>query len=321
MTDSHPGTPDAFVRLRASGWIISLCLHGTAVFLATLLASRIGLAPPSSLFHWDVTVVSPAAPPSAPSPTIEQPQVGPSPARVTTPSTPIPPKRSTAPELQHPTKSTATSKPVIQEPQTSTPVLPPPAQDIKPAPQSPLVPPLPEALEAPGVQPATEPPPTPAAHAPAEIQQQPAPTAPTAKDPEPTTQLSSPMPTVQQSSEQTSPPASTAALAPALSTIPAPVRKADYGWLAGILLPRIEALKEYPVDARLKHIEGRVVVRIVIQEDGQIVSATIAKSSGHEILDQAALETIRRASPLTLSQPLEKASVTMQIPLSFNLAK
>lgn len=92
-------------------------------------------------------------------------------------------------------------------------------------------------------------------------------------------------------------------------------------WLAGILLPRIEALKEYPVDARLKHIEGRVVVRIVIQEDGQIVSAAIAKSSGHEILDQAALETIRRASPLTLSQPLEKASVTMQIPLSFNLAK
>ena len=321
MTSRQPGISDPFIRFHASGWIISLCLHGTAVFLATLLASRIGLAPPSSLFHWDVTVVSPAAPPSAPSPTIEQPQVGPSPARVTTPSTPIPPKRSTAPELQHPTKSTATSKPVIQEPQTSTPVLPPPAQDIKPAPQSPLVPPLPEALEAPGVQPATEPPPTPAGHAPAEIQQQPAPTAPTAKDPEPTTQLSSPMPTVQQSSEQTSPPASTAALAPALSTIPAPVRKADYGWLAGILLPRIEALKEYPVDARLKHIEGRVVVRIVIQEYGQIVSATIAKSSGHEILDQAALETIRRASPLTLSQPLEKASVTMQIPLSFNLAK
>lgn len=319
MTDSHPGTPDAFVRLRASGWIISLCLHGTAIFLATLFASRIGLAPPSSLFHWDVTVVSPSAPPSAPSPTIEQPQVGASPARVTTPSTPIPPKRSTAPELQHPTKSTATSKPVIQEAQTSTPVLPPPAHDIKPAPQHPLIPPLPEALEAPRAQPETEPPPTPVAQAPAEIQQQPAPTAPTAKDPEPTTQLSSPMPTVQQSSEQTSAPASTAALAPTLRTVPAPARKADYGWLAGILLPRIETLKEYPVDARLKHLEGRVVVRIVIQEDGQIVSAAIAKSSGHHTLDQAALETIRKISPVTLTQPLEQSPVTLHVPIRYQL--
>ena len=319
MTDSHPGTPDAFVRLRASGWIISLCLHGTAVFLATLLASRIGLAPPSSLFHWDVTVVSPSVPPSAPSPTIEQPQVGPSPVRVTTPTTPLPPKRATAPELQHPTKSTSTSNPVIQEPQTSTPVLPPPSQDIKPAPRPSLVHPLPEALEAPGVQPATEPSPTPAAQAPAEVQQQPAPVAPIAKDPEPATQLSSPMPTVQQSSEQTSAPASTAALAPSLSTIPAPARKADYGWLSGILLPRIEALKEYPVDARLKHIEGRVVVRIVIQEDGQIVSAAIAKSSGHDTLDQAALETIRKISPVTLTQPLEQSPVTLHVPIRYQL--
>lgn len=319
MTDSHPGTPDAFVRLRASGWIISLCLHGTAVFLAALFASRIGLAPPSSLFHWDVTVVSRSVPPSTPSPTIEKPQVDPSPARVTTPSPPIPPKRSTAPELQQSTKSASTSNPVIDGPQTSTPVLPPPAQEIKPEPQRPLMPPLPEALDAPRAQPATEPPPTPVDQSPAEVQQRPAPAAPLPKDPEPAPQLSSPLPTAQQSPEQTSAPPSTAALAPTTSTIPTPTRKADYGWLAGILSPRIEALKEYPVDARLKHIEGRVVVRIVIQGDGQIVSAVIAKSSGDDTLDQAALETIRKISPVTLTQPLEQSSVTLHVPIRYQL--
>jgi len=86
-------------------------------------------------------------------------------------------------------------------------------------------------------------------------------------------------------------------------------------------LPRIEALKQYPIDARLKHAEGRVVVRIVIQEDGQILSATIAKSSGHDILDQAALETIRKASPIMLTQPLEKSQITIQVPLSYQLGR
>lgn len=84
-------------------------------------------------------------------------------------------------------------------------------------------------------------------------------------------------------------------------------------------MPRIEAQKEYPMDARLKHVEGRVVVRIVIQEDGQIVSAAVAKSSGHDTLDQAALETVRKISPIALTQPLEQSPVTLHIPIRYQL--
>lgn len=317
MTDSHAGTPDVFVRLRASGWIVSLGLHGAAVFLAIVFVDRIGLAPPSSSFHWDVTVVSPAASPPAPSPTIERPHVDPNPARVTTPSPPIPPRHSTAPHLQPSTKSASTRSPLIHEPQTSSPVLPPLPREIDPAPQRPLLPPLREALESPAAQAPTEPSPKPLAQSPAEFQQQPAPVSSSTKDPEGTTELPPAFPTASQL-EQTPAPASTAAFAPPASSVPAP-RKADYGWLAGILSPRIEALKQYPVDARLKHIEGRVVVRIVIQEDGQIVSAAIAKSSGHDTLDQAALETIRKISPVTLTQPLEQSPVTLHVPIRYQL--
>ncbi|MCS6290400.1 MAG: TonB family protein [Nitrospira sp.] len=127
---------------------------------------------------------------------------------------------------------------------------------------------------------------------------------------------SSPPPTI----EQPAAPAQVASLVPS-NSLSHVTRKPDYSWLAEPLLQRIEALKQYPLTARLHRLEGRVVVRIVIQEDGQITLATIAKSSGHDALDRAALETIRQASPLTLSQPLEKPSVTMQIPLGYYLER
>jgi protein TonB len=173
-------------------------------------------------------------------------------------------------------------------------------------------------VEAARPQPATEPSPTPPVPSLAEVHQQQASVTSPAKDHETPAQLTSPLPAAQQSTEQTPAPTSTAALAPSASDVPAP-KKVDYGWLAGILLPRIEAQKEYPMDARLKHVEGRVVVRIVIQEDGQIVSAAVAKSSGHDTLDQAALETVRKISPIALTQPLEQSPVTLHIPIRYQL--
>jgi protein TonB len=71
----------------------------------------------------------------------------------------------------------------------------------------------------------------------------------------------------------------------------------------------------------MNHQEGRVIVRIVIEEDGRITSVAIAKSSGHDVLDQAALDTLRRASPVTLSRPLDTSPLTVQIPLNYRLGQ
>ena len=46
MTARHAGILGDLFRLRSSGWIISLCLHGSIIFLSGLLAAQIGLAPP-----------------------------------------------------------------------------------------------------------------------------------------------------------------------------------------------------------------------------------------------------------------------------------
>lgn len=67
-------------------------------------------------------------------------------------------------------------------------------------------------------------------------------------------------------------------------------------------------LKEYPLKARRDHIEGTVVLRLEVSADGRLKEASIHESSGHDILDQAALKMIRDArfsdGPGTLFQPI-----------------
>ena len=320
MTASHPGTPGGFVHLRASGWIISLCLHGAAVVLAGLFVAKMGLAPPSSSFHWEVTVVaqpalSPASSISAAEPVVAQ--KPPRPAQRSVPMTSTAPSRT---EPMSPTMPAPHSTAVHSETLTATPIVPATTQTIPPVIEPPSTPPIPEPQEPVRDQAAPTHagavPPAPPAES---LQSQTPPSLPET-DPRPSAESLVPPHSSPQATETMSPPAQTAALPPSTSTSTV-ARKPDYGWLAATLLPRIEAMKQYPTDARLKHAEGRVVVRIIIQEDGQIVSATVAKSSGHDSLDHAALETVRKTSPITLVQPLEKPQITIQIPISYQLGR
>lgn len=49
----------------------------------------------------------------------------------------------------------------------------------------------------------------------------------------------------------------------------------------------------YPEEARRQGIEGEALVLIIIDESGHIVGSRIEESSGHAILDQAALRNVR----------------------------
>jgi len=98
---------------------------------------------------------------------------------------------------------------------------------------------------------------------------------------------------------------------------PAPQR--DYGWLAETLRDRIEELKRYPPMARMNNWQGKVVLKFVVKEDGTVENLEVVQSSGHAVLDEAAMETIRRASPLPLKHELGKPRVTFQFPISYTL--
>lgn len=95
--------------------------------------------------------------------------------------------------------------------------------------------------------------------------------------------------------------------------------KADYSWLTQELLSRLERSKRYPYAARMNRWEGRVVVQAVVRNDGQVVSLEIAESSGHAILDNDAMELIRKISPLHLKHPLGQTQVALLVPVGYSL--
>ena len=98
-----------------------------------------------------------------------------------------------------------------------------------------------------------------------------------------------------------------------------PATKADYGWLRDALLSRIERLKGYPYIARANRWEGLVILEAVINHEGVLVDLKIAESSGHSVLDQDAMEVIRKSCPLQLKHSLGKSEMTMRVPISYKL--
>ncbi len=105
----------------------------------------------------------------------------------------------------------------------------------------------------------------------------------------------------------------------ARSVTPNPPKKADYGWLADSLHRRIVELRHYPNTARMNGWEGKVVLRVQIRQDGNLESVSIVKSSGHETLDNAAMEAVRRACPLHLKHELTSPMVVVQVPINYSL--
>jgi protein TonB len=65
--------------------------------------------------------------------------------------------------------------------------------------------------------------------------------------------------------------------------------------------------------------EGKVVLRVQIRQDGNLESVSIVKSSGHETLDNAAMEAVRRACPLHLKHELTSPMVVVQVPINYSL--
>jgi len=82
----------------------------------------------------------------------------------------------------------------------------------------------------------------------------------------------------------------------------------------------IQRHKEYPSLARRAGIDGRVVLDVVIGGDGRIQEVEIHSSSGHDMLDEAALETLRELNKLP-SPPSELGwqRKRLRIPMTYRL--
>lgn len=107
----------------------------------------------------------------------------------------------------------------------------------------------------------------------------------------------------------------TAARPPAETASPAASSFAMANW-KGELYAHIKRFQHYPEAARANGATGTASVVFTLDHGGRVVSARLAGSTGSPILDQEALATIRRASPMPAPP---NGSATITVPLHYSL--
>ena len=83
---------------------------------------------------------------------------------------------------------------------------------------------------------------------------------------------------------------------------------------------RIESNKTYPPAARDAGIEGSSGIRMTITRDGQLEKVEIVDSSGYEILDRAALQSVRSAAPFPpIPKKIDREKIEMNLYVVFRV--
>lgn len=82
----------------------------------------------------------------------------------------------------------------------------------------------------------------------------------------------------------------------------------------------IDRHKRYPAEARRAGITGSIVLQFVILPDGQVIEPSIAESNGYRALGTAALESLRRASPMPPFPPeVDRDRLVVRVPMTYTL--
>jgi protein TonB len=192
---------------------------------------------------------------------------------------------------------------------------------IAPAPPKAEPPPAPRVEEKPPPAPVTKPEPAPKPVPLAKAQKapaKPAPGAPAAPAPADTPPAPAP---------SAAPPAPAAARAESVPApappSPAAAETLDAGTLAQYRLQLISVAKRYkryPRVAMDNNWEGTAEIRMIIGANGMIASLVVRKGSGYDVLDQEALQWIRKAKPLApIPASLRGKEFAVDIPVIFNL--
>jgi TonB family protein len=83
---------------------------------------------------------------------------------------------------------------------------------------------------------------------------------------------------------------------------------------------RVAHVKYYPRMARKRGFEGEPIVAFTLSSNGELIDLKLIAFSSHKILDEAALETIRRGTPYpSIPKHLKKNSISFNLPISYIL--
>jgi periplasmic protein TonB len=280
--------------LMSHAWGISLILHSVVIGLALTYAAHIELALREEVFTWDVAIVEAIQPSS------KSEQLAPV-ATPVQPRTSVKPKNkrvSRNPLAERPTeiKSKPPIEPRIVEVAESTTWRPAEPKEPEPA----TVATSPEMVEGPSVQ---------------HEQEADAAGPASSKNADADPQESPTQMPVHKSGTDVTPMPDAKATGPSSNT------PADHRWLVELLWRKVAELKSYPNAARMNGQEGKVILKAVIRSDGYLADVSVLKSSGHELLDGAAIEAVKLACPLHMKHAIGKPQIVVSLPIAYSLAK
>lgn len=85
----------------------------------------------------------------------------------------------------------------------------------------------------------------------------------------------------------------------------------------GRVMARLERFRRYPIAARARRQQGVAQLRVSVARDGSLLGLSLEHSSGFALLDQAALDTFRRAAPLPKVPDDRPVPVELSYPVEF----
>lgn len=338
MSDEHS---QSHHRRSMLCWVFSMTTHGVLVSAALALMAEITLPPPPETFKWDVAMVQAPEPPeepvATPPPPVEPTPPPPQPVRAPTPKKTQPVK--TEPIVQAP-QPIQEHRPVetVQPVQDAMPLLT--AQPIQQMQQQvgTATRPVQEEVQAAttvthSVTRTETPLETTEAVEQQSVTAQPIVTAAVTPMVSSVTERTvveesqAPVETPQQVVEQTvtarvAPEVQQRAAVQRLSVRSRPTTKPDYGWLSQALWSTVEQRKRYPQEARRNHWEGRVILRLTIEQRGaaiHLLDVSLEESSGHALLDHHTLDMVRKAFPLDVKHALAQQQVQLHLPFSYRM--
>ncbi|HET8530326.1 MAG TPA: energy transducer TonB [Methylomirabilota bacterium] len=94
---------------------------------------------------------------------------------------------------------------------------------------------------------------------------------------------------------------------------------AEYGPYLQRFRRQVQEALVYPLAARRQGLRGTVELEVWLDPAGRVRDVRVARSSSHDLLDEAAVETIRRLGPLPFPDSLPRRSLRIRLPLVFDL--
>ncbi|MEP2760548.1 MAG: energy transducer TonB, partial [Hyphomicrobiales bacterium] len=87
----------------------------------------------------------------------------------------------------------------------------------------------------------------------------------------------------------------------------------------GKVVAKLRRAKRYPKQARREKLTGSVRVTFTISKNGSVSGVRVSRSSGHPILDKAALDMVRRASPMPkFPKDMKRTRMSLHVPVQFS---